>query len=720
MPRKPFLTPEEEAMKRCEEMLYCKKQIQYWRNRYSKLERKHHEASQIVMLQQHADQYWHLLQNAFTKEALLAALSSESIAWELLREWDTLVPRELQEDPDIILKRLGRRDVCEDSNFLDRMIPSKFDNNKQFLLQVVEVCPDIVRGDSPRMIFCDLDIFSILMKKNSDAVIANWTKFDCGKIRKNRILLLSHVLSTDIRRYQDDSFGKVIRPFRNDESFLLDALKNFFEVFGKDMRSISQRLRAEKHVVLAFCRRHAGNLQHASYLLRRNIDVVREVCLMKSSPICPLHYCLKGDAKRELTQDKTFMLDMLKSYPCDEKLYRVCAKSLREDPDVFRQAILSKSIIETDIPDHIRGDREFWRGLIQEDVSAAWPLCSCREGDIDLASEAFSALLPLQEIIDALAARSLVQNILLHIPSPVQRRLFHSHIIDLAERPWLWYAFSNSQVVALVNLLPDSFLNDVYRVTRLCCHDYRIVELLPDWYWNKRTFISLVKYDCNAWFDVPVAVQVQCPEIVAEAIRSPDFRLQEMESRLPATLWQHREIGLAWASRGEEFLVEAPEEYTQDGDFMLLYAQHNIEQFWIADDVLLSDFEFMKKAVALNGYALFDANGDLSHNYELAMIAIAQNKNIIVEFEYARMGKDFRFLSSLARCVRTQLSQYDAFHRIFAPAVYFSDSSLRALHQGGETTVALLERIRMAACLSDDEKLRCLRKASANLLAWGF
>ena len=234
-------------------------------------------------------------------------------------------------------------------------------------------------------------------------------------------------------------------------------------------------------------------------------------------------------------------------------------------------------------------------------------------------------------------------------------------------------------------------------------------------------------------------VRDQHPDLVARAIREDyeDEEIWELFDSIDENLWSRPEVAHAWASRGGDYLHEEfPEEFEDDEELFLLFAEHNSSDFWCVSEKLTRNKEFMLKVVGINPNLIREASRKLSQDFEVALVAFGGGNGQKRAFERSRDlpgmfdisdGDDLEFLTNFAKEVRARLESHESFIRLLcgmstkrSPGEDEAPCPLRLLNQGGETCLAYRKLLAQYTGIPMGRELRQLRRASVNLAVWGF
>jgi hypothetical protein len=517
----------------------------------------------------------------------------------------------------------------------------------------------------------------------------------------------------------------------NSSSFPSDALKSF-----------SSRLRADKEVATAFCRRAGGNLAYCSYPLRRDLQLV--LAAVDNDPTA-IVYCIKSRTKRTLSSDHDYMRGILKlvvvqqqqqlderqhesssnivsiiyrrhgggtawkrsaEYTLRQRLWRFCAPAIKQQRDIVVAALAANCATMQDVPEHFKNDRSFWVDCLILDPFRWLTLPEHFKNDRELASLAVQHI----RCHDGAAIIDVITEQFRGEP-----RYDRNALMTMARQ----FPFQHA---AAVWPWAHQMWDDKEILLQACRSDGDVLELVQMSLISDRDVIATALHTTpDALCFVPSFVQHMYPDLVAGAIRdTPQDELWDLYEMVDEDLWENREIALAWVGQGGDYLHDDfPTELESDRELFLLVAAHNPEDFWCASDDLLGEKEFMLQVVEKDGNLLRDASEDLVQDYDLALVAFAGTSNLVGKYLTGRV-RDFQFLVEFAKKVRARLLVHEGFVKGVLCGTTQGTLPMSILNQGRETTFAYTKLIADFLGIPRDTELRCLRQASSNLATWGF
>jgi hypothetical protein len=430
--------------------------------------------------------------------------------------------------------------------------------------------------------------------------------------------------------------------------------------------------------------------------------------------------------------NKEEALALLDQFPSQSIIWDRMHRDLRFDHEIafksFKNGCLPSNI--QDWPRELQSDRKFWRSLLQ---SGLW-----------------KDSLPAEILDDLEFIRSIPK-----WNSEEQIRRIFNHHVDLPNDPSIWLVIVDSNVVSVdfwIEFAHDTtILEDKDIMLDAVRHDYSIYDVLcAPLNQDEDIVTAALNQSADALMYIPAFVQRQYPNLVANSIRNwttsvpsrreqlPDgyrnFYLESQPNRHPdvhsalwieyvgAELWTNRDVALAWASIGGNYRESFLGRFDSDEDLFLLIAQNNLSQFLNASNVLRSNKGFMRKAVELNGAIILDAEGDLQHDLDLAMIAFSNTDNLLEAFD---PFYDQEFLNNVWQLISGKLQEHAIFELIMFATFISPRASLNLgnpsvcpftlLNQGRETTKTYLQLLKAYLGVPRGNELHQLRQAKQNL-----
>jgi hypothetical protein len=719
------------------------------------------------------------------KAYLEAALASPELPPALQEEhWLSRVPQHVRNDQDLFLLRLTRPEFCHYYRCAGRFftIPPSLRSIKEVVVQTVQHYPDILEQDGviEAEFLDDIDVFRALLQSNGGVYSQTVQQFS-ARLRGNPELMLQvltrncyclDVLAPSLRNDkefalnfarnktntsavagfdcgsssssddgddengEDDDNGGDTAAADNAEVPTAAAASSATPVTTQGLfpshaiKSFSKRLRADKTVATAFLARNGGNLAFLSYPLRRDFEIVQAA--ISQDPLATV-YCIKSRTQRELSTNKEFMVNVFTRVAAQQKndaasvrsprsngnnkadtntsmrqrLWRFCAPSLKNQREVVVAALAADCARLQDVPDSLKANRAFWVDVIGRDPLKWLFLPDNFKYDRKLASLAVKNITSpeLKNLVDAVAERFRGDPPLDRQALSTLARVFpYDHMVAF----WPW---------------SNQMWHDKDILLQACRVDGDVLELVHMSLLSDRDVIrTALKTTPDALCFVPAFAQHMFPDLVARAIRdTPQVELWDIYESVDEDLWGNREVALAWAANGGDYLHDDfPPEMELDEELFLLIAQHNPEDFWCAsDDDLLNKKEFMLKVVEKDGSLLRDASEDLVHDFDLALVAFAGTSTLVGLYLTGR-GRDFQFLVEFATKVRARLEVHEGFVKGVLCGTTKGALPLSILNQGRETTFAYTKLIADFLGIPKNEELRLLRQASSHLVAWGF
>ena len=541
----------------------------------------------------------------------------------------------------------------------------------------------------------------------------------------------------------------------------------------------SRKVRRNKEVVLAICQANGENLQYANESFRQQEEIVRAAT--RYDHMAFRHVLPGNEAHDNLCTDHEFLQELFQQKSGRHKSKDdVCTlfKSLVQarlsilQPEATSESNLmddpSKQKVAwdlccfaiqagyTEIPHHIAQTSEFWKHFVAQQQLPC-PDHSGAEGPLEIPPDFRNdADIILPYLYRSAKAGKRIDSTLVSDLFSEEPRFLNDPRCIL---PLLVYC--QNQFEHFRGLVPARFWTDKnFMLETLGQSNGGFGVRLPmnssSLRWFSEDLLEdeeVLKAAFNAWGVralefIPRFIQLQFPETVAQVIQWSSLRVHhpvELLGWIPGDLFAHRSVCMAWVKAGGTYLVQSlfHEERLRDQELFLEVCRHNHwrDYFQFADESMLSDRSFLKKAVSINCRVLQFGRGGLSHDLELATIAFA-NQHPFVEnradfvvhgySEWSTIGSpDFTFLVELARYLRDVIQNSEAFQhfvlgvRHCMPNGKDTDTDIGScpaglLHAGHETSQALTGKIAGFVGIAQGEKLKQLRGASSHLALFGF
>lgn len=747
--------------RRCNEMLECKRQIQYWRSKLDVLENEQAAHIKLARLRLDAVTTWRALSRAekLEKRYILAAMESEELP-PALDDFPNsgAFPPHIRMDKDILLARVARSDFARKYEDDRLFIPPKLRADKDVILAILPKHVAVVESMACRL-RDDVDIFkAVVLGRQPD----HDDDGDDGEEKKAAITntgntnrLPSYVLQHFSERIRSDaelmlllcshrdglaSLGFVCPSLRNDKSFMLRAIErcnhqqrqlttstpvssqssspSVSASSGRETTQIlkfaSHRLRDDHQVVLAAVKKCGLNLKHASYALRRDCEIVWAAVRQNGAAF---RYCLPGPAKDGMLDDRTFVMGpLLKSAP-NNVLRMLCVERFRDDPEIVLEA-LACGLDWSLVPDAFQNDRAFALEAIQRNSNLYLDLSEPMRGEYEIAR----GVIHVDGVDDQvlLEATERCPQILSDREAMLRiAKIWWTDVLEATLR------FSPIEIRGDKEIMLEAVKNDP------SMYEYCAEELFDD----RDIVVAAVEGSPRILNLVDRAFQESNPDVVILGIQKTNRdELWVLYDAICDELWTNRDVAIMWLSRGGDWLVDDfPVDFESDEELLLTVAKENVSQFQNASETLKKDKVFMLKAVALDGRVIREADDSLRHDFDLVLLAFSKDQNAV---QYYARVEDFEFMVAFTAKVRSALDEYDCFTNVVMASILGLEPSLGGsskskskpncacslplLNQGPETVQHHFDLISSYLGLTCKDEVLKWRNASLHLLSWGF
>lgn len=413
------------------------------------------------------------------------------------------------------------------------------------------------------------------------------------------------------------------------------------------------------------------------------------------TPHFPLHHlrCIR---------DKALALLLLRQHKNDVRLWQALDPALQRDHEVAVAALEGGALPEvTDLPDALRQDRDFWLALIRSDASR-W----CNQLPEDLIAEIDF----VGSIISCLTHEQHVRILLIRFP-------------ELQSNAHVWLKVVHcglASVDLLADLASPGILQDKTVLLEACQKDYKVYDVLCAPLNRDRDLVAAsLRSSPAALYDIPAFVQRMYPELVADAIQRSPHNADWLEY-VGEELWSHRQVALAWACIGGDYLNEQfPAHFRHDKLLFLLIAEHNWSAFGESSSRLRSDKPYMMQAVEKNGIVLHDAVGNLRQDFDLALTAFYNTNDLLDSYDDHNLEDD-QFINDFRRHLAANLQEHANFQLVLGGMSLGPDEgcSLGVLNQGHETSVIYKRLLAEYTGVAVGSELGRLRTAFRNVSRW--
>lgn len=716
---------------RCQQILECKRQIEFWTNKLAKLGQEQNKRIKLARLRVDADNYWDSLteDEQRSKEFILAALQSEELPEDFDGFSSNTFPSSIRNDRDIFLARVAREDFASEYQHDRLFVPPKLRADKEVILKIIPKHPAVVESMACSL-RDDEDVFLALL--SNEELPRQFLQHFSGRIRSDHDLMLKLCAHCDGMH----SMSFIHQFLRNSKEFMLEAIQvykyrvpsdlplSMVELFSDTphiLRHASQRLKDDYDVVLAAVQRCGSNLKYASYNVRRNKTIILAATDQNA---LSFRYCLPGHTKDDCLSDRSFLLERLATYAPNEllRISKSCFDDLSADRNVLL-SMLDGGLDWVHVPECWQNDEAFVAEAVQRNPKLF----------LEIAEH-------FQEIYKIAFGVIQVENVDAEIP------LLATEMCPmlLSDRDAMLAIAKNQQIDVVMETLrysPIDIRGDKEIMLEAVKNDPRMFEFVSDDLTEDRDIvIAAVRRTPSALHMLNEDFQRANPDIVVSAIReSGENDFYTILDDVAIELWENYDVVRAWLSMGGEWLDWIDSSFNLDEDLLLIVARENWEDFWeAASPELRSNKGFMLKAVAIESRLIDAAEDGLRHDYDLALLAISQshlpvgyyfndegNFSSVVVDEHdgdAWFIEDFEFLVSFTQNVRKRIEEHDTFRDVVVANIYKADpsSTISVLNQGPETIKSHARLFSAFLGLPDEKEVDMLRRASANLLKWGL
>ncbi|KAL3907172.1 MAG: hypothetical protein SGILL_008978 [Bacillariaceae sp.] len=721
---------EAKNQKRCSQILECKReisdlqrQLDGWNEQLQRLQDEQTRCFCLASLRLNAKTTWEQLdeEKKVDKMYILAALESKELPEELDDFCNGDFPPAIRMDRDILLARVKRDDFEAKYREERFFVPPKLRADKEVIRAVIVKHPAVVETMACSL-RDDANIFLALLS-NRDLPAQVLQHFS-ENIRADFDLMIKLSSHPDGLR----SFCFISQSLRNNKDFMMQAIQVTHHQAPTDnalieplliLRYASHRLRDDYDVVIAAVQKCGANLKHASYDRRRDRPIVVAATEQHGTAF---RYCLPGSTRDELVNDTSFMLENI-GRRCPNELLRIprfCFENLTSDREALL-ITLEAGLDWSNVPFEMQIDEDFVVEAVRRNHELYMDIHEIFRENNDIARSVIEA-----PDVDA--------NVLLEATEQCPQLLSDRDAMLTIAKAW-WadvlqetLRYSPMEIRGNKKIMVEAVKNDPY-----------IYELVSDELSTDPDIVlTAVAGSPSLLSIVEREVQRENPDIVVAAImQSTRSDLRSLLPDIHEELFQNRAVALAWVSQGGSCVVEPfPSEYRNDEEIMLAVAGTNWEEFQYAGSDLLDNKEFLRQAIAIDANVIDDAEGnELIYDFDLALLAFSQKAEVLRHFcdfsddddatANATAEEDFAFVASFTKRIRNRIREYDTFKYVVERNMIHSPqtthpSSLSILDQGPETRHLHSERISDYLGLSSDVEVQMMKKASANLVFWGF
>ena len=292
---------------RCRQILECKEQIKFWEAKLDVLESEHEMNLKLTRLRLDAPSTWRILsrEERHEKSFILAALESKELPSALKDFPNGTFPPHVRNDRDILMKRVKRDDFASEEDRL--FVPPKLRSDKEVIMTIAKKHPQVIECMSCEL-RDDIDVLRVVLGQKLSMQLHFLQHFS-ERLRDDKETMI------EVMKHPDglSSLAFCSHALRNDKDFFLEVIKcgnHKAEVLA--LRYASQRLQDDFELVhMAVCK-SGLNLKHASYSLRRDEKIVIAATMENAMAF---RYCLPGQLKQKLIEDRSFVLKVIRHVP---------------------------------------------------------------------------------------------------------------------------------------------------------------------------------------------------------------------------------------------------------------------------------------------------------------------------------------------------------------------------------------------------------------------
>lgn len=703
-----------QAQERCNQILECKNQILFWREKLEVLEEEQADCIKLARLRVDAASTWKSLtrQERLQKKFILAALESPELPKDLMEYPSSAsFPSHIRLDREILLARIRRDDfsrfvskcqrlhsvsAAEDSPETALFLPKRLRADKEVILQIIPTYPYIIECMSTTLKDDGGILEKLLLHHPGNSIPPQFLAHFSERIRSSPKHVLGIVENHTTQGLAALAFAA--NSLRNDTEFAKKAIaKGSRNSETQVLRFFSQRLRADREVVqMAVCQ-SGLNLKYASYALRRDKEIVLAACHENGASF---RYCLAGESRDELMEDKEFVHRIAAHAPAH--ILRICPDQYRNDRSVLLQATIHG--LEWDmVPRKL--DINFVRDVLKVEPSRYMDLSESWKADYEVA----------MSVIDSPDADD--QSML---------EAFESCPRLLTDRRALVSLLKHSNTDILLETLPfatpeirgdkDIMLQAIKIEPEM--YDYCVIDLVDD--------RDIVSAGLPAVLEmVDADFQMQNLDLVCAAIeKTPTSDFCMLYEEIWSGCWENKLVAKAWLSKGGEWLADVfPVEFSSDEELWEVTVKRNWAEFCHASESLRSNKQAVLKLLEIDARIIRDVDEDISHDHDIALLAFSKDMRALQSFSNAT---EFEFLVNFAQRIRKKLLDYSTYQSLVDSSIRGTlssrdrQSSLGILNQGPETVAFYSSKIASYLDLPEKKELVMLQTASKNLLAWGI
>jgi hypothetical protein len=407
------------------------------------------------------------------------------------------------------------------------------------------------------------------------------------------------------------------------------------------------------------------------------------------------------------------------------RLYRELPAKLRDNFDICFGALCSGSIAVADLPKCVQASPAFWQRVLSVCPQAWYQMPSDVTRTAQLARSLGSILAVdmAEEIFDEMPELCLERDFWLKIVQSQSFAESYDEFLEMAPQ----FVWLDKEIMVLA-----------------VSQSHEVLELLLEYPLSEDRDVVVAALGTSpppeALDAISGWVQVMYPDLVAFAIRHCDTdSIWDVYDCIDEPLWHEEQVVHAWLARGGDYLHEEflPETECDEQAFLLI-AEHNPEDFWYAANELCTNKEYLARVLNVNPLLFRDLpTPQLAHDYDLALVALGgsfssttatssnsseveRKRRDLVGLYDINDGDDFVFWTEFAAWVHDQVLAQESFVSLILGGIMSSSCHLSVLNQGYETSLVYKKLLAEFVGIPMGKRLAVLRKASANLVRWGY
>ena len=476
-----------------------------------------------------------------------------------------------------------------------------------------------------------------------------------------------------------------------------EVMMAYCKVIPRSLQECSERLCDDRDVVTEAIRVDGMELQYASLRLQEDEQIVKMACLRDGRA---LEFCPLGELRDKLTSDRDFMLAVIRNNGAP--LFRLLAEPLRHDRELVLEALANGMRFKL-CPSELRNDDDFLEAAVSRrsalylEIDRRLQRCTRIAKAAVIAEDSTPAVHErAMELVDELLHD---RNVVLAIAKRGDTKI----VTDLFE-PLQFLRISDDKEIVLAVLQRKKSLYSLIS-PRLKADPEVVIAAI-----DASTVLTVLDA-------VPISTLNQHPEIVVASIEcAKKESISGLVTRLsPLHVMMRRDVARAWIRRSVTSVLRMYETMLRsDEEIALDVAKYCPAQFGRVGNSFQNSFDFMKRAVDLNGRVLRYAPRSMRNSRDLTIRAIANTSDALIGLS---IGERAAIKSEVSEKLRVHSNFVGEFLRGIATATPQSSPRCRLpmLDQGDETSRAFKQLIADFAGVPVGEELRLYRRAHRNM-----